>query len=61
MKTNFFILIIALITFIGGTNDAPAGSTQYFKVNLEPGKYALISEVPNTKAKGMLKTFTISE
>ena len=46
-------------TFLGGTNDAPAGSTQYFKVNLDPGKYVLISEVPNSKAKGLLKTITI--
>ena len=49
------------VIFLGGTNDAPAGSTQYFKVNLEPGNYALIAEVPNSKSKGMLKTFTITE
>lgn len=47
------------VTFLGGTNDAPAGSTQYFKVNLEPGNYVLISEVPNTSKKGMLKTFKV--
>jgi hypothetical protein len=47
------------VTFLGGTNDAPAGSTQYFKVNLESGKYAFISEVPNASKKGMLKVFTI--
>jgi hypothetical protein len=47
------------VTFLGGTNDAPAGSTQYFKVDLESGNYAFISEVPNTSKKGMLKTFTI--
>lgn len=49
------------VTFLGGTNDSPAGSTQYFKVNLVPGNYAFISEVPNALKKGMLKTFTISE
>ena len=49
------------VTFLGGTNDAPAGSTQYFRVNLEPGNYAFISEVPATKTKGLLKTFTIKE
>lgn len=49
------------VTFIGGTNDAPAESTQYFEVDLEPGKYVLISEVPNTLEKGMLKTFTVGE
>ena len=47
------------ITFMGGTNDAPAGSTQYFEVDLSPGNYAFISEVPNSKAKGMLKTFKV--
>ncbi len=49
------------VTFLGGTNDAPAGSTQYFKVNLEPGNYAFISEVPNALKKGMLKTFTVDD
>lgn len=49
------------VSFLGGTNDAPIGSTQYFTVVLEPGNYAFISEVPNTKAKGMLKTFTVLE
>lgn len=48
-------------TFLGGTNDAPAGTSQYFKVNLEPGNYVFISEVPNSKSKNMLKTFTISK
>lgn len=47
------------VIFLGGTNDAPAGSTQYFKVNLFPGNYAFISEVPNSKSKGMFKTFLI--
>lgn len=49
------------MTFLGGVNDSPAGSTGYFKVNLKPGKYVLISEVPNASSKNMLKTFTISE
>ena len=49
------------ITFLGGVNDSPAGSTGYFKVNLKPGKYALISEVPNAMSKNMLKTFMISD
>ena len=46
--------------FLGGTNDAPAGSTQYFEVNLEPGNYAFISEVPNTTSKGLFKQFTVN-
>lgn len=49
------------VTFLGGVNDSPAGSVGYFKVDLEPGIYALVSEVPNTIEKGMLKTFTVSE
>jgi len=49
------------ITFLGGVNDMPAGSIGYFQVNLEPGNYALISEVPNTISKNMLKTFKITE
>lgn len=48
------------VTFLGGTNDAPAGSTQYFKVNLESGNYAFISEVPNSNQKGLFKKFTIN-
>jgi uncharacterized cupredoxin-like copper-binding protein len=49
------------VTFLGGVNDCPAGSVGYFKVNLDAGKYALISEVPSALKKGMLKTFTISD
>ena len=48
-------------TFLGGTNDAPAGSILYFEATLEPGKYVLISEVPNAGEKGLLKTFTVAE
>lgn len=46
-------------TFLGGTNDAPAGSTQYFEVVLTPGSYAFISEVPNASEKGMLQPFEV--
>lgn len=49
------------VTFLGGTNDAPPGTTQYFKVNLIPGNYAFISEVPDSKKKGLLKQFTVTE
>ncbi|MGB5238434.1 MAG: hypothetical protein WBM43_12265 [Flavobacteriaceae bacterium] len=47
------------ITFLGGTNDAPAGSVQYFEADLKPGNYAFISEVPNSSKKGLLKSFTV--
>ena len=46
-------------TFLGGVNDMPQGSTGYFKAKLIPGDYVLIAEVPNSKSKNMLKTFTI--
>lgn len=49
------------VTFLGGVNDMPAGSTGYFTVDLRPGKYVFISEVPNTKEKGLLKVFEITE
>ncbi|MEJ2594431.1 MAG: hypothetical protein P8100_04750 [bacterium] len=47
-------------TFLGGVNDMPEGSTGYFSAHLNPGRYALISEVPNTSDKNMLKTFEVS-
>jgi len=48
-------------TFLGGVNNMPAGNTGYFKVILESGNYALISEVPNALSKNMLKTFVVSK
>jgi hypothetical protein len=48
------------ITFLGGVNDLPAGNTGYFAIRLEPGSYALVSEVPNTLSKNMLKTFEVT-
>lgn len=47
--------------FLGGVNDMPGGSTGYFSINLAPGNYAFISEVPNASSKNMLKTFSILE
>jgi hypothetical protein len=49
------------ITFLGGVNDMPGGSKGYFEVNLKPGNYAFVAEVPNTLEKNMLKTFSVSE
>ena len=45
--------------FLGGLNDMPAGNKGYFTAKLEPGNYALISEVPNAISKNMLKTFKV--
>ncbi len=49
------------ITFLGGVNDMPEGSTGYFTATLDTGSYALISEVPNASSKNMLKTFVVSK
>ncbi len=49
------------VTFMGGTNESPAGSVQYFTANLSPGNYALISEVPNAAEKNMFVEFTVPE
>ncbi|UWX54974.1 hypothetical protein NYZ99_20015 [Maribacter litopenaei] len=46
-------------TFLGGVNDMPAGKTGYFTAILEPGTYALISEVPEASTKNMLKVFKV--
>lgn len=45
--------------FLGGTHEMPAGEVAYFTVDLSPGKYAWVAEVPNPVEKGMLVTFTV--
>ncbi|MDY2588184.1 hypothetical protein [Winogradskyella aquimaris] len=47
------------ITFMGGVNDMPTGSTGYFTATFNPGRYVLISEVPDASQKNMLKTFEV--
>ena len=47
------------ITFIGGMQEMVAGKSGYVHVNLEPGQYALVSEVPNSKSKNMLNVFEV--
>lgn len=46
-------------TFLGGSMEMAGGNTAYYRVNLKPGSYAWIAEVPDPAAKGMLKTFSI--
>jgi hypothetical protein len=46
-------------TFLGGLNDMGAGDVGYFTVTLEPGRYALVSEVPDPAGKGMFTTFEV--
>lgn len=49
-------------TFMGGVKDiwtANLPETGYFHVNLKPGDYAWVAEVPDPKAKGFLTEFTV--
>jgi hypothetical protein len=46
--------------FLGGMNELPAGATGYFTVNLAPGRYAWVAEVPDPMANGMFKSFAVS-
>lgn len=47
------------VEWVGGLNEMPAGATGYFTVTLDPGQYVLISEVPGTNAKGLLREFSV--
>lgn len=47
------------IEWMGGTQDAPAGATTYLTVNLRPGNYAWVAEVPDPDARDMLMTFSV--
>jgi len=46
-------------TFIGGAMEMVGGETAYLHVDLSPGDYAWIAEVPAPAEKGMVRTFTI--
>ena len=43
--------------FVGGTQEMPVGYTAYFTMELEPGRYAWISEA--SAADGMVKEFIV--
>ena len=47
------------VTFVGGTQDMTAGSVTYLHLDLTPGLYAWVAEVPDPNRKNMLKLFTI--
>jgi hypothetical protein len=47
--------------FVGGVMEMSQGASGYLHVDLEPGDYAWIAEVPDLANLGMLKTFTISD
>jgi hypothetical protein len=43
--------------FLGGTQEMPVGSTAYFEVDLEPGRYVWIAETG--AARGLVEEFTV--
>jgi len=45
--------------FLGGINDLPEGSHGYFTVDLVPGDYAFIAEVPDPGATGFVLPFSV--
>ena len=48
--------------FLGGVQDIWTGNlpeTGYFHVNLKPGDYAWVAEVPDPTSRGMLQEFTV--
>lgn len=47
----------APVTFYGGVQDMPAGSVAYVTVDLDGGMYALVAEVDDPAAKGLLQLF----
>jgi hypothetical protein len=47
------------LTFLGGVEDLPAGSTGYFNVTLSEGNYVLISEIPNAVQRNMFKLLKV--
>ncbi len=51
----------APVKFLGGAQEMPAGNTAYITVDLQPGNYAWVAEVPDPASKNMLKTFTVAE
>lgn len=48
------------VTFLGGINDMPAGSRGYLTVDLEPGDYAFIAEMPAPQAAGFVLPFSVA-
>lgn len=48
-------------TFLGGVQDVFPSGTAYMDVNLTPGRYAWVAEVPDPLSKGMLVPFTVGD
>jgi len=49
------------VQFLGGSMEMIAGGKAYFHVDIEPGEYAWIAEVPNPEEKNMIYRFTIPD
>jgi len=49
------------VEFLGGLNDMPAGSHGYFTVDLDPGEYAFVAEIPGPQASGFVLPFVVDE
>lgn len=49
----------APVTFVGGTQDMLSGSTTYLHLDLAPGSYAWVSEVPDPRSKNLLQVFEV--
>lgn len=47
----------APVEFVGGAEEMPVGSTSYFTVDLEPGRYAWVSEATTTDR--LIEAFTV--
>lgn len=47
------------VKFLGGSMEMQGDNKAYFTINLKPGHYAWIAEVPDASDKGMLKTFSV--
>ena len=47
--------------FVGGIHDMPQGSTGYFTLDLEPGRYGIVAEIPDTQGTGHFAEFEVKE
>ncbi|GGD67792.1 hypothetical protein [Croceicoccus mobilis] len=45
--------------YVGGIHDMPEGSTGYFKVDLAPGEYGIVAEVPDAQETGLFTTIEV--
>jgi len=58
-RTEYGLESPSPVTFIGGINDMPAGAHGYFTLDLEPGDYAFVAEIPNPRDANFLLPFTV--